>query len=69
MERDRDRSDLVAPGTLELGVALHACGLTGVAVDRHYARLDSGKFATDLDDLVASVERGIRQIVSRARGE
>jgi len=38
--------------------ALHARGLTGVAVDKRYARLDGGEFGTDLDDLVVSVERG-----------
>jgi hypothetical protein len=37
---------------------LHGQGITGVGIDRTYAELDHDEFATDLDEPVASIERG-----------
>jgi hypothetical protein len=41
-----------------LRIALHERGITGLVVDNHGAKLDGGKFATDLDNFMASGERG-----------
>jgi hypothetical protein len=39
-------------------MALHERGLTSLSVDNYYAWLDGREFATELDDLVTSVEPG-----------
>jgi DNA-binding SARP family transcriptional activator len=69
-ETDNDKARTSLRQTLHVvRKALHEWGLTGVVVDIHYVRLDRSEFATDLDDLAASVERGepAHRLMSEAR--
>ena len=59
-ETDNDKARTSLRQTLHVvRKVLHEWGLTGVVVDNHhYVKLDRSEFATDLEDLAASVERG-----------
>jgi DNA-binding SARP family transcriptional activator len=52
----REIAESVLPDSLRM--ALHERGITGLVVDNHDAKLDGGEFPTDLDNIMASVERG-----------
>ena len=69
-ETDNDKARTSLRQTLHVvRKALNEWGLTGVVVDIHYVKLDRSEFATDLDDLAASVERGdpAGRLMSEAR--